>query len=1150
VERALNLTHLRLALGEGGALPSAEELQVRLAEAEIALFLQRGHVADDLLATAWYLHAVGSSRPALELYTVDRQRRANQVSAHIFDLALSSAAVHPIERREMIFAAQVGSLRGGLDPNSRALFQRRPESIPRLLDKWSEVSLDIGSSLLALDRVRLFPRLQQLRDEAERLRSAVGVSDLINTPYGAAARVIEGCYEVLVHLTYDRPERLGRAQVLFAEAVTSEYSRSDIDSRWVAANLSDISDDLGRSSIWAHRPASVPPTAAMAMTLGDPPVLSLWPPQYELLSMTPNPLDPSVKRLLLSFPTSGGKTLIAQYLVTAHVSRGLGAACIVVPTHSLGREVQRDLNRRLGVMGGHVEDAGPIGLPVPSSPQAIVMTPEKFAAHLRTEPERMLRDFSLFVIDEAHLVGDASRGWMFESALSFLHASTLGSHHRIALLSAALGNRTHIGSWLSDAGQPPLTFHHDWRGPRRAHALFGTDANWDEAVVVPPRTKSGLMRQSVPLHGTVHVRTAPQTHRSLRTSKPIATLVLKRRRDVDEWKKDDASSDPQYRIRARMATILAAHGSVLVVESTKQTAQRMASAIAAEIAVTTPETAPLLALTESRLGASHPLAEPLRKGVGFHHAALPDDIQAELENGLRQGILRYLVATTTLIEGINFPVRSVLIGDRGYHTSEGYVTTLDAPKLVNAIGRAGRAGRETEGWVVLALNEPFTETSFDPLTADDKDLVATSRLSTAEGLDMLAAFEASLRRGEDAIMEFAGSVVADFVSHVWFVAHALHEVRASVDPVSVSLESTLAWQQLDTTDRRRWQNVAALSADRYKSTPEAQRRRWAQTGTSLSTASALEHVASDIRTELPSLDGRQDPVEAFRLVSAGGRLQRLLSLRESRFRAFRPRRNAAATAALTVETTSVILDWLNGRDIAQIGEAYLTEVADETYRHEQLSEFTSTTLEHFLPWVLSTIVAWVNEGLLAADQLCPDLPAYVRYGVNSPVSLELARGGIRSRRLVHLVARSAETATTSPIREWLAQSDVRHWAAAFDASPSELADLLFFTRVEGARITSRVLGGEAVRLPLTINSPAPPGPVTVAVLNEAVPARIAALRADTVLGYVGASLQDDVSRLLATGVPIQATLTDDSSLEIKMDNPTDSPGWFVANLGA
>ena len=192
----------------------------------------------------------------------------------------------------------------------------------------------------------------------------------------------------------------------------------------------------------------------MAMTLGDPPVLSLWPPQLELLNGTPNPLDPAVKRLVLSFPTSAGKTLIAQYIVAAHVASGAGSACVVVPTHSLGRELRRDLDRRLSTLAGRAEDAGPLGLPLPAPPSAVVMTPEKLAAHLRLEPERMLGEYSLFVIDEAHLVGDAERGWVLESALGFLHGATLHHDHRIVLLSAALGNRAHVAAWMGVDGEP------------------------------------------------------------------------------------------------------------------------------------------------------------------------------------------------------------------------------------------------------------------------------------------------------------------------------------------------------------------------------------------------------------------------------------------------------------------------------------------------------------------------------------------------------------------------------------------------------------------------------------------------------------------------------------------------------------------------
>ena len=194
--------------------------------------------------------------------------------------------------------------------------------------------------------------------EARELRRIVGVDDLIQTPYGSAARVVEGCRELIVHLTYNRPGLLERARQLFDEGANPPYAQADLNSRWVAAHLRDIADDLGTTSVWAYLPPTVRPGAGMAMTMGDPPVLSLWPPQLDLLRATPNPLDPSVRRLVLSFPTSAGKTLIAQYIVSAHVVSGRGAACVVVPTHSLGREDQRDLDRRLATLAADAKDAG------------------------------------------------------------------------------------------------------------------------------------------------------------------------------------------------------------------------------------------------------------------------------------------------------------------------------------------------------------------------------------------------------------------------------------------------------------------------------------------------------------------------------------------------------------------------------------------------------------------------------------------------------------------------------------------------------------------------------------------------------------------------------------------------------------------------
>ena len=53
--------------------------------------------------------------------------------------------------------------------------------------------------------------------------------------------------------------------------------------------------------------------------------------------------------------------------------------------------------------------------------------------------------------------------------------------------------------------------------------------------------------------------------------------------------------------------------------------------------------------------------------------------------------------------------------------------------------------------------------------------------------------------------------------------------------------------------------------------------------------------------------------------------------------------------------------------------------------------------EHHLPFVLGTILEWINEDLV--DEVCPALPAHVHYGVADREALELLTHGVRSRRL-------------------------------------------------------------------------------------------------------------------------------------------------------
>src|ERR1700691_2818283 len=81
VDRALRRDELTLALGELQRIPSPDELQQLLADAELSLFAARPEIPDDLVRTGWYLHAIAST--GADRIEWARRATAFRISAHI-----------------------------------------------------------------------------------------------------------------------------------------------------------------------------------------------------------------------------------------------------------------------------------------------------------------------------------------------------------------------------------------------------------------------------------------------------------------------------------------------------------------------------------------------------------------------------------------------------------------------------------------------------------------------------------------------------------------------------------------------------------------------------------------------------------------------------------------------------------------------------------------------------------------------------------------------------------------------------------------------------------------------------------------------------------------------------------------------------------
>ncbi len=675
MERSLDLQLLLDALAGRVGIPTAEELQQLLADVEVRIFLREPRVSEELLNAGWYLHAVASVNQARERYTLARQRQAFLVSAHIFDLALLEQERVTADRLSFGFAAAIGYRRGGRDPNATAVMNRLRGSIVTqspVVDHLETLALEAGVAFLGFETRTLYRWLGLWRRQLRALSQLSGVDDLVGTIFGPAQMVVLGASNLLAYFARGDTAAYVRGQQQLRTAAVGQAGPGDLNARWVAAHLLELSGEARGGSPWntSVLPPDVPKLVRQAFTVGNPPVLTLWEPQRDLLTGPRSPFDPAVRRLVLAVPTSGGKTLLAQMLAVEHLSRTDRSVCYVAPTRGLGREVRRAMASRVRILqkeaGVELPDFPSLAALLESqdaeSADVEVMTPERLAHLLRHDANAVLDRFSMFVIDEAQLIKESGRGFVLESTIALLNYLTEATPHRIVLISAAMGNVGAVAQWLSPDGGA-LRHESSWRGPRRLHAAFTTDADWASTTSrAVARSRSWPYRHSTPLKGRIRLRMANGQTSQLTMTPDTEWILVRKSRDAEprrgvRYPKDSTLSTKQYMVASEMIVELGHAGSVLIVAGTREDAQRLALGIADRLP-DDPRTSGLAAFVESQLGVNHPLLPVLRKGVGFHHAGLPIEILEAVEEAVRDDTLPYLACTSTLTDGVNLPVRT------------------------------------------------------------------------------------------------------------------------------------------------------------------------------------------------------------------------------------------------------------------------------------------------------------------------------------------------------------------------------------------------------------------------------------------------------------------------------------------------------------
>ena len=407
----------------------------------------------------------------------------------------------------------------------------------------------------------------------------------------------------------------------------------------------------------------------------------------------------------LQMPTSAGKTSLCEIIIFHEVKVRRKKVLFLVPFRALASEIKDGISKRLEQTGIEVIASYGGNLPTRSETTSVdtadvlIVTPEKFIALNHSIPD-LDQSFETIICDEGHLIDDDNRGLQYELLLTRLKGENVGGR-KIIFISAILPNVSGIHSWLGGKDENIAISNYS---PVETDFAF-INKNGDQWKLdfntIFRRPKRFFLPRFL-------------TDEDFRYTNPET-----RRRNLCDNRNSFVS------LACAAALKASKNGSVALFTTTKgengvgALVDKLISMMSLKIGLApnveqmSDDLTRLQEYCAYQLGRDYKLPNALKFGFGIHHGGFPQDIRREMEEAIHKNIVKVLVCTSTLAEGVNLPIRTLVV-----HTIKRF--DGDRPKAIerrsikNIVGRVGRAGKETRGRIIFANDreQPYVEKVF------------------------------------------------------------------------------------------------------------------------------------------------------------------------------------------------------------------------------------------------------------------------------------------------------------------------------------------------------------------------------------------------------------------------------------------------------
>lgn len=436
---------------------------------------------------------------------------------------------------------------------------------------------------------------------------------------------------------------------------------------------------------------------------------------------------------VVQMPTSSGKSRATELVIrSAFLSSRTKLALVIAPFRALCQEIASDLGRAFkddSYSVNQVSDAlqpdidlDIFGLEIETRPQVVVLTPEKLLFLLRQEPD-IVSNAGLVVYDEGHQFDTGTRGVTYELLLTSIKRM-LTTDAQSVLISAVIQNAPAVANWLFEDKAKVVA---DSSMQSRRLIAFAS---------IPENVTDGQLQFNV----------LSDSEQSFYVPRVIVTEKMPRLKG--ERKDRFFPTTESGSIALYLALLLLRNGGVAIYAGKKASAAKIVRDAVEDtflrgVSLPSPmehsdaeEIRRFVHLYTENFGDGAYLTKAARIGIFAHHGNTPQGVRLAIEHAMRQRLIRLIVCTSTLAQGVNLPIRYLLVTSAMVGRE-----SIRVRDFHNLMGRAGRAGMYGEGTVIFTDHRLYDERIAQPYRW--RDTVNLIKPDTAEptGSTLLSLFD-------------------------------------------------------------------------------------------------------------------------------------------------------------------------------------------------------------------------------------------------------------------------------------------------------------------------------------------------------------------------------------------------------------------------